>query len=273
MQPENPQVWSPERYARNARFVADLGEPVLDLLDPRPGETILDLGCGDGVLTARIAARGAQVIGVDSSPEFVDAARALGLDAHLIDGQRLTYAGEFDAVFSNAAMHWMRDHPAVLAGVHRALRPGGRFVAELGGQGNVAAIVVAVGAVLARRGRDARTLSPWTFPSVERFRGQLEAAGFTVETIALHPRPTPLPTDMHGWLATFGDAFFSGLEQRERDAAVDEAVALLEPALRDADGKWTADYVPPTLPCERPFRLEARFDREHRERAAAASVR
>jgi SAM-dependent methyltransferase len=242
-QPDNPQTWSPERYARNARFVADLGEPVLDLLDPRPDERILDLGCGDGVLTARIAERGARVLGVDSSPELLAAARERGITVQLVDGQRLTFAGEFDAVFSNAAIHWMRDHDAVIAGVYRALRPGGRFVAELGGHGNVAAIVVALGAVLARRGGDARARSPWTFPSPEHFRTQLEAAGFTVETIALHPRPTPLPTDMHGWLATFGDAFFAGMERAERDAAVDEAVALLEPALRDADGRWTADYV------------------------------
>jgi SAM-dependent methyltransferase len=242
-QPYNPQTWSPERYARNARFVADLAEPVLELLDPRAGERILDLGCGDGVLTARMTERGASVLGVDSSPELLAAARERGIATELVDAQHLTYAGEFDAVFSNAAIHWMRDHAAVIAGAYRALRAGGRFVAELGGQGNVAAIVVALGAVCAKRGRDARALSPWTFPSPEHFRAQLEAAGFTVETIALHPRPTPLPTDMHGWLATFGDAFFAGMTPRDKDAAVDEAVALLEPALCDADGRWTADYV------------------------------
>jgi len=242
-QPENPQVWSPERYARNARFVADLGEPVLELLDPRPGEDILDLGCGDGVLTARIAARGAHVVGADSSPEFVAATRALGIDAELVDAQRLIYAAAFDAVFTNAAMHWMRDQAAVVAGAYRALRPGGRFVGELGGHGNVATIVVALGAVLARRGRDVRAWSPWTFPSIDVFRSHLASVGFAVETIAIHPRPTVLPTDMHGWLATFGDPFFKGLDDAERNAAVDETVALLEPALRDETGRWTVDYA------------------------------
>jgi SAM-dependent methyltransferase len=237
------QRWSPEGYARNAHFVPTLGSTVLELLDPQPGETILDVGCGDGALTVKLIERGARVMGVDASPEFVAAARARGLDVQLGDGERLQLDGPFDAVFSNAAIHWMRDHAAVLAGVHRVLRPGGRFVAELGGHGNVAAIVVALHAVLARRGLDARERSPWTFPTVEQFRAQLERAGFAIETIALHPRPTPLPTDMRGWLATFADPFFAGLTAADKSAATDEAVALLAPALLAPDGRWIADYV------------------------------
>jgi trans-aconitate methyltransferase len=242
MQPDT-QRWSPEGYAHNARFVSDLGEPVLDLLDPQPGETILDLGCGDGALTLRLRDRGATVVGVDSSPEFVAAARALGLDAHLGDAHELNFERTFDAVFTNAALHWMRDHAVVLRRVFRALRPGGRFVGELGGQGNVAAIVVALGAVLAQRGLDARIVNPWRFPTVAEFRAELESAGFRVETIALHPRPTPLPTDMRGWLATFAGPFFSGLPAEQRAVAVDQAVELLAPALQDRSGAWTADYV------------------------------
>jgi SAM-dependent methyltransferase len=243
MQPESKQRWSPEGYERNARFVSDLGAPLLALLDPQPGEVILDLGCGDGALTEKLVASGATVVGVDTSPEFVAAARARGLDVHLGDGNRLTFDDAFDAVFSNAALHWMHDHPAVLAGVFRALRPGGRFVAEFGGHGNVAAIGVALGAVLARRGIAVTEVSPWIFPSAAAFGAQLEAAGFTVETIALHPRPTPLPTDMHGWLATFAGPFVAGLDAAERAAAVDETVELLRPALQDERGSWTADYV------------------------------
>ena len=237
------QRWSPDDYARHARFVADLGGSALELLDPQPGEDVLDLGCGDGALTVKLVERGARVVGLDSSPEFVAAAQAAGLDARLGDGQALAFAGAFDAVFSNAAIHWMRDHAAVVAGVHRSLRPGGRFVAELGGHGNVAAIVVALGAVLGSRGVDVRRRSPWTFPSVERMRERLEAGGFAVETIGLHPRPTLLPTDMHGWLATFGGTFFAAVPPGERAALVNETVALLEPALRDTEGRWFADYV------------------------------
>lgn len=243
MQPDPTQRWSPESYARNARFVSDLGEPVLDLLDPKPGETILDLGCGDGALTARIRDRGASVIGVDSSSEFIAAARAQGLDAHVGDAQQLTFERTFDAVFSNAALHWMPNHAAVLQGVFRALRPGGRFVAEFGGHGNVAAIVVALGAVLKQRGIDVRSVSPWTFPSAAEFRADLETAGFSVETIAIHPRPTPLPTGMRGWLETFADPFYAAIPVAGRAAAVDETIALLSPALADRGGAWTADYV------------------------------
>ena len=161
------QHWDPDRYARNARFVADLGAPLVDLLDPRPDERVLDLGCGDGALTEKLAGQTAAVVGVDSSGEQVAAARARGLDAHVMDGHRLTFAAEFDAVVSNAALHWMLRPDAVIAGVWRALKPGGRFVAEMGGAGNVALIKAALVAALDRRGLDGAAHVPWYFPTVE----------------------------------------------------------------------------------------------------------
>jgi trans-aconitate methyltransferase len=118
------QTWSAEGYEKNARFVTDLGQPVLDLLAPRSGERILDLGCGDGVLTKKLASVGCSVVGVDSSPAFVDAAKALGLDVRLGDAQAINFGPEFDAVLSNAALHWMKDAPRLIAGVYRALRRG-----------------------------------------------------------------------------------------------------------------------------------------------------
>jgi len=133
------QPWNAANYERHARFVAELGAPVLDLLAPKPGEAILDLGCGDGALTERIAACGALVRGCDASPELIEAARARALRVDWADAQALPYAAEFDAVFSNAALHWMTRPADVAAGVRRALRPGGRFVGEFGGFGNVAA--------------------------------------------------------------------------------------------------------------------------------------
>ncbi|MEN8184986.1 MAG: class I SAM-dependent methyltransferase, partial [Myxococcota bacterium] len=160
MSPE--QTWDPQRYARNAGFVAELGMPVLELLDPRPGERVLDLGCGDGVLSERLVARGCRVVGVDGSAQQVAAARSRGIDARVGDGQALDFRGEFDAVFSNAALHWMRRADDVISGVWRALVPGGRFVGELGGQGCVARIVGALEAALARRG--ALPVEPWYFP-------------------------------------------------------------------------------------------------------------
>lgn len=238
-----PQTWTADRYAANARFVADLGGPVVALLDPKPGERILDLGCGDGALTEKLAALGCDVVGVDGAPDMVDAARERGLDARVMDGQALTFAHEFDAVFSNAALHWMTRPDAVIAGVVRALRPGGRFVGEFGGHGNVAAITVALVAVLERRGVDGRGAIPWYFPTAEAYRGRLEANGFEVDSIELIPRPTPLPTDMAGWLETFAESFLNRLDSGERAAAKDEVLTLLAPCLCDEQGRWIADYV------------------------------
>ncbi len=236
------QHWDPARYRRNAGFVAALGAPLLDLLDPQPGERILDLGCGDGALTATLAAR-AQVVGVDASAEQVAAARARGLDARRIDGNRLLFAGEFDAVFSNAALHWMRDPDAVIDGVWRALKPGGRFVAECGGVGNVGRVVDALGAALARRGIDGAAANPWYFPSPEEYRARLERRGFLVREMVLIPRPTPLPGRLGDWLETFAESFLARISAAERAAFIDEVEAALRPALCNADGLWTVDYV------------------------------
>jgi trans-aconitate methyltransferase len=239
----NEPLWNAERYARNARFVADLGEPLLALLAPRPGERVLDLGCGDGAFTERIAASGADVTGFDSSPELLAAARSRGLRAVLGDGRNLAFDRQFDAVVSNAALHWMGEPDAVLRGVARALVPGGRFAGEFGGKGNVAAIVTALLAVLARRGVDGRSSLPWYFPTVAEYRSRLETSGFTVEEIELVPRPTPLQTGIAGWLETFAQPFFSRLPRSEHAGATAEAIDLLAPSLRDDSGAWTADYV------------------------------
>jgi len=237
------KTWKAETYADNARFVSDLGAPVLALLAPQWGERILDLGCGDGALTERLAAAGAEVVGVDASEDMVAAARARGLDAHVADGQALAFEAEFDAVFSNAALHWMSDHDAVTASVRRALKPGGRYVAECGGFGNVAAIMVALRAVLQRHGVANPTSVPRYYPSPAAYRAILQRHGFTVRSIELIPRPTPLPTGMVGWLAVFADAALAELPEAEREAARDEALDLLRPSLCDEQGNWIADYV------------------------------
>lgn len=237
------QRWWAGRYARNARFVSDLGGPLVDLLAPRPGERILDLGCGDGALTAEIAARGAEVVGVDGAPDMVASARERGLDARVMDGEALDFDREFDAVFSNAALHWMRRADAVIAGVVRALRPGGRFVAEFGGGDNVAAVTTAVIAALDRRGLDGRRFMPWYFPEPDAYRGKLEAHGFAVDQIELIPRPTPLPGPIHDWLDTFCESFLLAVPAEERAALKDEVAADLAPRLRDDRGRWTVDYV------------------------------
>ncbi|MDI5984112.1 class I SAM-dependent methyltransferase [Halomonas sp. M4R5S39] len=237
------QNWNARGYAQHADFVPALGSAVAELLAPRPGECILDLGCGDGTLTEALAESGATLVGVDGAADMVDAARARGLDARLVDAHHLPFDHEFDAVFSNAALHWMLNHEAVVAGVRRALKPGGRFVAEFGGHGNVAAICTALLAALHTRGISGKARFPWYFPTTEEYRSCLEAAGFTVETIELLPRPTPLPTGMAGWLATFANPFLHGLDDDVREAVLEDALAWLAPSLCDSHGNWTADYV------------------------------
>ena len=208
------QTWDADSYEDNARFVSDLGADILQWLDARQGERILDLGCGDGALTLKIAATGASVLGVDASPSFVERAREIGVNAQLGDGQDLRFGPEFDAVFSNAALHWMTRPADVLRGVRAALRPGGRFVAEFGGHGNIAAVVTALRAVALYRQGDPALAAPWFYPTAAEYQALLEEEGFAVERIQLLPRPTPLPTGMHGWLQTFRQPFFDQLGAR-----------------------------------------------------------
>ena len=237
------QTWEAERYAEAGAFVPVLGQPVVDLLAPQPGERILDLGCGDGILSEKIAAMGATVVAVDAAPGLIAAAKARGVDARLMDGQRLPFTTEFDAVFSNAALHWMRDADAVIAGVKRALKPGSRFVAEMGGHGNIASVIVALTAVLARRRIAAGPLNPFYFPTAEAYRTKLENAGFSVQEIAILPRPTVLTSDIEPWLDAFCEAFLVAVPRPDRGAALAETIELLRPVLQAEDGRWILDYV------------------------------
>ena len=239
---ETVQTWNPAEYARNAGFVPALGTGVLELLAPRAGERVLDLGCGDGVLTEQLVAGGCYVVGVDASPEQVEAARRRGLQAFVRRGETLDYAAAFDAVFSNAALHWMRDADAVIAGVSRALVPGGRFVAEFGGVGCVAKIRRAIHAALATRGVDAALLDPWYFPSEVEYAAKLQAGGFHVHSMVLFDRPTPLPTDVIGWLETFAQNLLRDFAGAARAALLVEIRDRLAPELLGAEG-WVADYV------------------------------
>ncbi|TPE61410.1 methyltransferase domain-containing protein [Sandaracinobacter neustonicus] len=237
--------WNPADYAEHAGFVPALGAPVLALLAPQPGEAILDLGCGDGVLTAQLAAAGADVLGVDSSAAMLAAARAKGLNVEVADGQALPFHARFDAVFSNAALHWMPDQQAVAEGVFRALKPGGRYVGECGGFMNIAAIRTALRAVLKAHGYSPESGGGQTYLTAEAFAAIHQAAGFAEIDARIIARPTPLPGGIRGWLKTFRAGFLdeSGVPEAARAQVIDEIETLLEPVLKDSAGNWSADYV------------------------------
>jgi trans-aconitate methyltransferase len=236
------QTWNPTTYETIGSFVPTLGAGVLEWLAPQPGERILDLGCGDGQLTAKIAASGANVIGVDASSAMIEGAKSRGIEASVCNAEALPFDREFDAVFSNAALHWVRNQDAMLAGVKRALKPGGRFVAEMGGHGNVAAILVALMAVLERHGGGLEDGVNY-YPAPDIYADRLGSHGFVVEKIQLIPRPTPLPAGMSAWLTTFRRGVLEAVPESLRATVVEETVALLEPALCDERGNWTGDYV------------------------------
>jgi trans-aconitate methyltransferase len=239
------QTWDTQAYEKNGAFVHGLARAVVEWLAAQPGELILDLGCGDGQLTQRIAATGASVAGVDSSPEMVAAARSRGIAAEEATAESLPYPeAHLDAVFSNAALHWVRRQDLMMAEVHRVLKPGGRFVAEMGGHGNIAAIRVALMAVLARHGHADGEDGVNYYPTPEAYARRLARHGFRVDRMELIPRPTLLAASgMAGWLRTFRRGVLDSLPEELRDTVVDETVVLLAPALCDEEGNWVADYV------------------------------
>jgi trans-aconitate methyltransferase len=239
--------WDSDQYDDSHDFVYEYGGDVVDLLGPQPDEQILDLGCGTGHLTAEIADRAESVVGIDAAAEMVAQAREQypDLDFRQADAREFEASG-FDAVFSNAALHWIpgADHGAVLGGVRAALGDDGRFVAEMGGRGNVDQIVTATLAELDERGYEAE--NPWYFPSIGEYASRLESHGFEVTRAVLFERPTALEDGADGlsnWLGMFGDQFFADVTEREREEIVAAVEDRLRPTLFDAETEtWTADY-------------------------------
>lgn len=242
--------WNTTTYDGSHSFVFEYGEDVVELLEPQEDERILDLGCGTGHLTDRIADSCAEVVGLDHSEEMIETARSTYPTHRFVHADARDFAFEeaFDVVFSNAALHWIQEQDAVLRSVADALRPGGRFVAELGGTGNVSAIVDAVLSELASRGYDAD--SPWYFPSVGEYATKLEEHGFEVRHATLFDRPTELDEGTDGlaaWLDMFGDSLLSPLSNSNSNSNDErqEVISSVEDRLRDEYFKndvWVADY-------------------------------
>lgn len=229
--------------SNNVRFFRDYGLRIIDLLAPKDGELVLDLGCGDGQLSKMLEASGAKVLGIDIDESAVAQARARGVNAIVQDGQSLTLPAEFDAVFSHAAIHWMPQADKVFSGVWRALKSGGRFVAETGSHRNIAAIHTAMIATLLHFGVCEEHIPRFYYPAADECCDLLEASGFSVTKIQTVPSPVLLPRGMRAWFEMFGQPFFRTVEEKHRNDALSYAERLLAPVLKTGRGDWVADYV------------------------------
>ncbi|MGG6314619.1 class I SAM-dependent methyltransferase [Paenibacillus macerans] len=221
---------------------AKLGAEILSLLQPKPGERILDVGCGTADLTAQISAAGAVPTGIDLSEEMILRAKQKHLELNILaeDVCRYRTDASFDAVFSHAAMHWVKDPPAAARSVWLALREGGRFVAEFAGKGNVASLTRAIEQVLKTHGYAGAGRSPWYLPSIGEYAALLERTGFRVVFAQHFDVPSPLKAGVRNWLDSFADYFFPDVPSAEKAAIYDAIETMVKPALY-REGQWFAD--------------------------------
>ena len=229
--------WDAADYARVGAFVAELGQAAFDLLDPQVGERVLDIGCGEGSLTRKIAERGATVLGIDNSPGMVAAARANGVDALLLAAEDMQFFAEFDAAFSNATLHWVLEKEQAARAIFRALKPGGRFAGEMGGEGNLAKLRDALDEELVIRGYVPPLEASNWYASPEEFACVYEAAGFEQIDARLIERPTPIDHGVGEWVTTFRRGWL------DRAKVPDAERAEIGAAVADRIGSNVADYV------------------------------
>ena len=237
--------WNASLYDQKHAFVFEYGKGLLSVLEPKAGESILDLGCGTGHLAQAIAESGAQVVGIDASPEMVERARKAypHIEFLVADGREFSFPYQFDAIFSNAALHWIKEAEQVVEHISAALRPGGRFVAELGGKGNVASITSTLGQAM----QDAAGVTVeagWYFPSLATYAALLEKHGLAVQSAVLFDRPTKLEEGENGlrnWIQMFSPGVFRDVPAGVKEQVLTRMEDQLRPRLFK-DGHWIADY-------------------------------
>jgi trans-aconitate 2-methyltransferase len=240
-------TWNASLYDDKHNFVFKYGEDVVQLLAPQNGERILDIGCGTGYLTNLIAQAGARVIGIDSSASMIQRAQAVypDLDLRILSATDFYFDTPFDAVFSNAVLHWVLDKESALDCIARALRPGGRLVLEMGGKGNNEGILVPMRKLLMRRGYHANAATqPWYFPSLAEYTTLLERRGFRIQFAAHFDRPTRLQDTDNGikdWLRMFGKALFKDIPDSDIETLLEEIQETLKPT-HYKNNAWFADY-------------------------------
>lgn len=238
--------WNSQLYDGSHSFVSKFGEGIFSYLQAHSGERILDLGCGTGDLTLQIQAAGADVLGVDGSAEMIAQAKQKypKVDFAVADGRTLDFTNEFDAIFSNAVLHWIPEYKTVIEQMYQALKVGGRIVLEFGGKGNIGQMVKALQQQLAAHGYEQNALIDfWFFPSIGEYATALEQAGFRVVHAEHFDRPTPLkgPDGMKDWFRMFADQFFPSVPQGEREKILDATQEQLR-ASHFVDEGWLADY-------------------------------
>ena len=233
--------WNPKTYNKHTAFVSQLALPVVDLLHPKEGEQILDVGCGDGTLAVEMERRGAKVIGVDMSAEMVQACRNNGIEAYVCSVTDLPYINVFDSVFSNAMLHWVKDARSAVQNIAKSLKVGGCFVCEFGGEGNAYHLVSAMQEVFTNHPEFGVFNNPWYFPSVKEYKTLLELEGFNVEYIEMIPRPTPMD-DIGNWLDIFANGVISHLSTEEYAVFKKETTEILKSKIYTEAEGWMLDY-------------------------------
>ncbi len=239
--------WDAELYESKHSFVSNLAVDLLELLNPQIGENILDLGCGTGHLTYKITTRGAKVVGIDNAPTMIEEAHRCYPDIKFLvgDGVNIELKETFDAVFSNAALHWIKEPKKVIHNIWRVLKPGGRFVTEFGGKGNIETIISGIYEALDAAGYSSnKQLNPWYFPTVGEYATILESEGFLLTFARLLERPTKLEDGEDGlgnWIKMFASCFFEGIPEKKQNIIIDDIENRLRPNLYNK-GKWIADY-------------------------------
>ena len=235
-------VWDAERYNKHANFVSNLAMPIVDLLDPKENEKILDLGCGDGTLAVEIEKFNSKVVAVDLSESMVEKTKEKGIKAFVMSAAELTFKYEFDAVFSNAVLHWVKDSDKSIKKIANSLKDKGRFIAEFGGYGNIQILTDTMQEVFRKHTEFGAFNNPWTFPKDTEYKQLLQDNGFNVEYIELIPRPTKID-DISNWLDVFANGIISHLTQAQQSQFKKEVREILKAKIYSEKDGWVVDYV------------------------------
>lgn len=242
MKKDDNNQWNPQKYNKHTAFVSQLAMPVVDLLDPKEGEYILDAGCGEGTLAVEIARYGAKIIGIDTSAKMIAQSKEKGIEAYEASVTDLAYEDTFDAVFSNATLHWVKERELAIEQIAKSLKTQGRFVAEFGGMGNMQHMVNAMQKVFTKHPEFGVFDNPWYFPSPEEYKALLVSYGFEVVYIELIPRPTPMDDIVH-WLDIFANGITQALSDTQKEIFRQECRSLVKEHIYTKDEGWVLDYV------------------------------